>query len=231
MKKIDNIDLKLALITLTAILLAITVPVGFSEPWHEFQSDDGYGVPWTPPVTIIVEPWEPPVINLPEFPVFELITEFDYFLWTDHGGWWYDAEKTQDNDDDDLMCWAASCSNALEWTGWGIVTDTNNGLLEDTDEMFQNYNYYWLDSGGFMSRGWDWWFDGTDHSKLEIKSSGNYYATETYSTYYDEEWDQSLILSRIDQILHRGDCVTLGIRPVVGSGGHAITCWGFKYAI
>lgn len=226
---LDKLIAKIALVTLVASLVLLAGPWVSAEPWHEGMEDGGYDAIYVIPIN--VEPWTPPDIVLPIIPIYpiEILTEFDYYLWTSHGGWWYDAEKTTDNTDDDDMCWAAACSNALEWTGWGIVTDPVNLDLVDTDDMFQNFNYYWLDSGGFMSRGWDWWFDGTDHTKLEIKDSGNYFDSETYSNYYDEEWNQELILPRIDEILHRGDCVTLGIRPVTGTGGHAITCWGYRY--
>ena len=228
---LNKLIAKIALVTLVASLVLLAVPVASAEPWHEGIEDGGYDAIYIIPIN--VEPWTPPDIVLPIIPIYpiEILTEFDYYLWTSHGGWWYDAEKTADNTDDDDMCWAAACSNALEWTGWGIVTDPVNGDLVDTDDMFQNFNYYWLDSGGFMSNGWDWWFDGTDYTILEVKDSGGYFDSETYSDYYDEEWDHELILPRIDEILHRGDCVTLGIRPVTGSGGHAITCWGYRYDI
>lgn len=56
----------------------------------------------------------------------------DYLL-TDHwGGAYADAEKTIPDTDDDLMCWAASASNMLEWSGWGFI-----GGMGDTDEMFE----------------------------------------------------------------------------------------------
>ena len=61
---------------------------------------------------------------------------YDYFIWHDHGGWWCDSEKKAGNTDDDLMCWAAACSNCLEYAGWGPVTDLVNGELTDTDEIF-----------------------------------------------------------------------------------------------
>lgn len=217
----------ITLIILTAILMMLLVPTVNAEPWHNEEKSTEYGLISNIPDEL--EPWTPPIIDLPETPIFRIITEFDYFLWTEHGGWWYDAEKTLDNTDDDDMCWAASCSNAQEWTGWGIVNDPVNGDLEDSDDMFQNYNYYWQDSGGFMSRGWDWWFDGTEHSKLETAPSGNYFASETYSDYYDETWDKSITLPTIDTMLHRGDSVTIGMRPVGNAGGHAITCWGYRY--
>jgi PKD repeat protein len=220
----------LTLLTLLTTLFSVSSTL--AEPWHENSGEAEYGA-----ITIIpidIQPWIPPVITLPtipDFPIFEILTEYDYYLWTEHGGWWYDAEKTADNTDDDLMCWAASCSNALEWTGWGIVNDPNNGLLEDSDEMFQNFNYYWYDDGGFMSEGWAWWFDGTEYGSLETKPSGDYFATETYSDYYEEQWNKPDIMTTIDTLLHGGYAVTIGIRPTTGNGGHAITCWGYRYDI
>ena len=185
--------------------------------------------------TVVRVEWEPvtPIIIHPQL-IPLLFGPNDYMLYNVHGGWWYDAEKTVDNWDDDLMCWAASCANALEWTGWGIVTDTANGDLTDTDDMLDNFNHYYVDRGGYMSYGWNWWFDGEDpdpgEGRLSITDSGGgYWPTEDIADYYFEEWDKDEVLVRIDEYLHEGYSTTIGIRPVSGSGGHAITVWGFRF--
>ena len=87
-------------------------------------------------------------------PAIDLIGGDRYLLWEQYGGWWSDAEKTKTNEDDDLMCWAASASNVLEWTGWGYTTETENA-----DEIFQYTLQYWDDRSGWMTSHWYWWFN------------------------------------------------------------------------
>jgi len=225
LKKLVSISFLLATLVL---LTTISQPLAGAEPWHdeEMSYSEDYG--WTP---IIIElepviPWEPdPVFIIPPIP-FQLITEFDYMLFDHHGGWWYDVEKTSDNTDDDLMCWAAAASNALEWTGWGVTS-----TFTDTDDMFDHFLDHWVDRGGFMVYGWEWWFDGTDpgDSRIDVSGGGNFWSPESAATYYHEEWDQDEIMERIDEYLHDGIMTTIGIRPVGGSGGHAITVWGYRY--
>ena len=141
----------------------------------------------------------------------------DYMLYEHHGGWWCDAEKTKDNDDDDLLCWAAAATNVLEWTGWGLVDGMWN-----TDEMFQYCQDYWDDRTGWPTSAWQWWFDGT---LADEPGGGNFWPGYTWTDYLHEEYDPALALQAIDEYLHAGNGVAIG----VWDGGHVITCWGFRY--
>ena len=150
-----------------------------------------------------------------------------YMLYEHWGGTWYDAEKLPGNTEDDLMCWAAAASNALEWTGWGLVDG-----MTTTDDMFQYFQDHWTDEGSLMEFGWDWWFDGTNPSEgwsgwsqVDVPGGG-FYPTENFADYYHRTWEDAQTLSGIDSYLHSGYSVTLGI---YGPGGHAITCWGYNY--
>jgi PKD repeat protein len=49
--------------------------------------------------------------------------------------------------------------------------------------------------------------------------------------YLDEEEDNMHLLTSLDDLLHDGSVVTLGIRPIAGTGGHAVTAWGFRYKL
>ena len=144
-------------------------------------------------------------------------TGSSYMLYDHHGGWWCDAEKTKDNDDDDLMCWAAAATNVLEWTGWGMTSGKWN-----TDEMFQYSLNYWDDRTGWMTSAWQWWFDGT---LADVPGGGNFWSGHTWTDYLHEEYDPALALQAIDDYLHAGYGVAIGI----WDGGHVITCWGFQY--
>jgi hypothetical protein len=149
-----------------------------------------------------------------------------YYVWDDWGGTWADAEKSSDNTEDDDMCWAASSSNVLEWTGWGKV-----GGLTNTDEMFGYFQDHWTDLGGNPWYAWDWWFDGTNDgpstypwSQVDVAGGGFFtgYDIDDYRFYSSST---SLALSNVDGLLHAGYGTTL---TVAGPGAHSITVWGFE---
>jgi len=152
-----------------------------------------------------------------------------YMLVDNHGGSWSDAEKSPNNSEDDLMCWAAAASNVLEWTGWGKV-----GGMSNTDQMFGYFQNHWTDQGGLMEYGWDWWFDGTNPSQgwfgwsqVDV-AGGDFHPTENFSNYYYEQSNNSLTMGAVDSYLRAGHGTTLAVYWETG-GGHAITCWGYNY--
>lgn len=147
---------------------------------------------------------------------------FDYSTET-----WCDAEKSPTNYDDDLLCWAATASNVLDYTGWGHVGGFNN-----SDDIFDYYINHWTDEGSLMDYAWDWWFDGTNGSEgwsgwsQVDQPGGGFYPTRNFWDYYHEMWNTPSAMSAIDEYLHLGCGVGLAI---YGGGAHAITCWGFTY--
>ena len=151
----------------------------------------------------------------------------DYFGYEEFGGTWCDAEKSPSNTEDDMMCWAAAASNMLVWTGW------SSPVSENTDDIFAYYQDHWTDEGGMMQYGWDWWFDGmnpsqgwSDWSHVDVPGGGFWDPPYDFNDYYHKTSQNSLAASAIADYLHAGYGVTLGI---YGSGGHAISCWGYKY--
>ena len=150
----------------------------------------------------------------------------DYFLWDDWGGTWADAEKTIANTEDDLMCWAASASNVLEWTGWHGA-----GSLTNADAMFGYFCDHWTDLGGMTSFGWEWWLTGVNPSagwpgwsQVDVPGGG-FYPTVNFNDYFHQTWTSPMAMSAIDTYLHAG----YGPGLAVYDGGHAITVWGFQY--
>lgn len=152
------------------------------------------------------------------------------------GGYWCDAEKTADDTDDDLMCWAAAASNMLEYTGWGLTSG-----MWDSDANFEHFNDHWEDQGALISIGVRWWFDGTVPSnypddppyiggaaswaEVDVAGGGEFW-TPTYDyTSYLHTSSSGNRMETIDSYLHNGWGVGLGIYD----GGHAITCWGVNY--
>ena len=151
-------------------------------------------------------------------PNIDLIAGNRYLLWEQYGGWWSDAEKTKINEDDDLMCWAASASNVLEWTGWGYTTETKNA-----DEIFQYTLQYWDDRSGWMTSHWYWWFNNSTFA--DVNGGGEFWPGYTWTDYLHEENDPALALEAIDDYLGAGYGVSIGI----WGQGHIISCWGFQY--
>jgi len=153
-----------------------------------------------------------------------------YFGYNTYGGTWSDAEKSPTNTDDDLLCWAASASNVLSWTGWG--NPVNSG---DSDSIFQHFQTHWTDQGGLQNYGWEWGFDGSNNtqgwagwSQEDVDGGGGFYLNENFWNYYYQEYNDNLTMSAIDTYLHSGYGVGLAVR---GAGDHAITVWGYEYDV
>lgn len=152
-----------------------------------------------------------------------------------YGSDWLDAEKSPTNTEDDLMCWAAAASNILAWSGWGSPVASGAGA-EDT--IFAYFQTHWTDQGGLMEFGWDWWFDGTHNSPtgsgwsyVDVAGGGDFWDPPyTFTDYYHRTWQDGSAMSAIDDYLHAGYGVTLGVYEDGGDGGHAITCWGYDYS-
>jgi hypothetical protein len=152
---------------------------------------------------------------------------FSYLLHEQWGGAWHDAEKSPSNNDDDLMCWAASSANVLEWTGWGNVVG-----LETTDDIFAYYNDHWSDAGGLQRFGWEWWFNGENDSQgwggwSQVETpGGSFYPGETFEDYYHYSADHASIMSTLQTYMQSGYGTGIALR---GGGDHAVTVWGVNY--
>ena len=154
--------------------------------------------------------------------------QVDYFNYQNFGGTWWDAEKSPANPDDDYMCWAASASNVLQWTGWGDVAG-----LKTSDAIFSYFVQHWTDNGGLMQYGWEWWFNGTNEmqgrrgwSQVNVPG-GDFYPTYDFSQYLSVESNPRLAMTAIKNNLQAGNGVGIGI--YTRKGGHAITAWGIRY--
>ena len=152
----------------------------------------------------------------------------NYLAFNDWGGTWLDAEKDS-GAGDNLMCWAAAASNGLVWAKWGLLDG-----MTDSDAIFQYFQDHWTDAGSLTYIGWQWWFDGTNEmdgqsgwSQVEV-AGGAFYTSVSTDTVIrtrgqgDEAEANAMI--DVDQYLHDGDAVALGL---LGTIGHAVTCWGF----
>ena len=152
------------------------------------------------------------------------------YMLTDHwGGTWSDAEKP---DDTNLMCWAASASNVLAWTGWGKVAG-----MTTTDDIFAYTQNYWSDGAGLMHLEWKWWFDGSGrtsappgYSVIYQSGGGAFYPAADINSYRKVYQGQYAgMMQGIDDFFHEGRAVAIGIYGGLLGGAHAVTIWGFNY--
>lgn len=74
---------------------------------------------------------------------------------------WYDANKTEKEDEDDEMCYAASASNLIAWweNGENAVAGSTPHKLEDIWKTFVDNNQDSTD-GGYPLPAINWWLSG-----------------------------------------------------------------------
>jgi len=155
-------------------------------------------------------------------------TGTSYLLFEHFGGFWADAEKDP-NPGDDLLCWAATGANMLEWTGWGFVTGMEH---DNTDDFFDFYIDHVTDLGHYVEDGLDWWFDGTlkdVNASVEDVDHTGFWPGYTPSNYIWSSWSKPEILPNIRTQLMSERAVGISIYSIGGAGAHAVTCWGFNY--
>jgi hypothetical protein len=151
-----------------------------------------------------------------------------YYGFHDHGGGWHDAEKTLTNTEDDLMCWAATTSNILAYTGWGFPAGQN---FTNADQIFGYFQDHWTDQGSLTKYGIQWWFSGVNssqgwHGWSSVEApGGGFYTDDNYSEYLTWTYAQDS-LAYIDTYLHDGRGVGIDIR---GPGAHTISVWGYEF--
>lgn len=146
-----------------------------------------------------------------------------------------DSEKTYKDQNDDNLCWAASCSNILTYTGWGAKAG-----FESEDDIFDAYVSAFTDNGNNAEYGLGWFFNGVDtFAKLadgvaQVKnygSSGNYLPDYAYDRVTDhvEIYDDYTYLQGAIEALRQGCGVALGVETFINNshvGGHEVTMWG-----
>lgn len=140
---------------------------------------------------------------------------------------YYDADKSSDNSDDDLMCWAASVSNLLAWTGWGSVYSSNE------DKLFSYFQEYWTDAGSTIYNGLYWWFTGENlytyrgWAQEEVDGGGGFYPAYRVTDYLAGTDNPSSAMDAIASLLQNGYAIGLSLYNG-GSSGHAVTLWGYE---
>ena len=155
-----------------------------------------------------------------------------YMLTENWGGNWSDADKSIPNTDDDLLCWAATAANVLQWTGWGTTT-TNN--MTTADQMFTYFQNHWTDELGNPVLAWDWWFDGTNDKQgvagwaQEDVQGGGFFPKQGFSGLLHSDGNVSQALATISSYLRAGYGIGLRITTGASDSGHFITVWGYDF--
>lgn len=151
-----------------------------------------------------------------------------YFNYVAYGEKWYDADKSLSNTDDDLMCWAATASNMLAYSGWGFPA---SGNFNNEEDIFTYYQDHWTDNVGNIKYSLDWWFDGDvsppSSWAQEDVDGGGFHLTENLYDYYEESYNKVAVLSTVDTYLHENRSV--GLWLVGGQYNHLVTAWGYEY--
>jgi hypothetical protein len=147
-----------------------------------------------------------------------------YFIYDQYGGTWHDANKTA-SPNDDLMCWAATASNILDWGHWGA-----SGYNTET-KIFQYLVDHWTNNVGYMGWAWKWWFNGSPPSNTNYAypdvPGGKFYPSVNFNSYYSAPvFGDPMKL--IDSLLHQGKGVGMVITGSQGGYSHAVTVWGFS---
>ena len=148
-----------------------------------------------------------------------------------------DAEKTNmPNDGDNELCWAATASNILHYTGWGEKAGFNS-----TDDLFDLFRDSFTDVPGGGLYGIEWFFNGTYQPQTwddwsHVKDYGN---SGGYLKEYSSErvardtaiWQNAKKINDMADALENGS----GVGIILGwvndngnrNGGHVITAWGY----
>ncbi len=156
-----------------------------------------------------------------------------------------DAEKTNISEfGDDQLCWAASTSNMLRYTGWNTKAQEENTdeKFDSEDDILDLFNSEFTDFGSSQIYGIQWFFDGsyipqtfgTGWSRVKNYGiSGGYlkkYFWDDLIDYVDLAKEHRNI-NKVTNALEQGSGagITLGWISDDGqrNGGHAITMWGY----
>lgn len=147
-----------------------------------------------------------------------------------------DTEKTSYTEADDNLCWAATCSNMLDYSGWA-----QQAGFADTDDVFDEFVDSFYDGGFYPFNAMQWFFNGAkgcpENEQTKLKDygkSGNYFPdipADSVCANYTGFDSYPNLLKTLASSLRNGYAVGLGIvwgyKYNQAQGAHAITCWGY----
>lgn len=147
-----------------------------------------------------------------------------------------DAEKMRPTGDgDDNLCWAATASNMLIYTGWA----TQAGF-DSTDDVFESFISSFTDKGGNPYYAVGWFLNGVN--TFAVQQPGQVAAATAGTGGYLKDYAYDMLtrdvnidgtpasMRALHQSLRDGCGVGLSLAIVHNgsdAGGHAVTCWGY----
>ena len=142
---------------------------------------------------------------------------------------YYDADKTGG---DSNLCWAASASNVLAWSGWGALnTDVSDGNNQDTvySHLRTDYDKATNNESGLARDAWEYWF--TEPGLESYSFSGNYFPIDPIDFNNPSDPNYSVhTYEFIQDYIDTGYGTVLSIQRWVSGNNylsHAITLWGY----
>ena len=140
-----------------------------------------------------------------------------------------DAEKTWENDGDENLCWAASASDILTYTGWAAQAG-----FADADDLFEAFINSFTDASGNVEYATGWFVNGISASEgaQPKANTGKYLPRYHYSDMVDTIDVYQTCAEKFPTIYDRlkegyGVSLSLDIYGQSGyEGGHAVTLWG-----
>ena len=146
-----------------------------------------------------------------------------------------DTEKTKRDQNDDSLCWAASCANILSYTGWGAKAG-----FETEDDIMDAFVEGFSDEGSIVQYALGWFFNGVNTFERitsgvatvnDYGNSGGFlndYAYDRQTGHKDIYTDCTGIGEAL-QALKMGCGVAVGVEVFINGshvGGHEVTMWG-----
>lgn len=146
-----------------------------------------------------------------------------------------DAEKTFNEDNDDELCWAASTSDMLTYTGWAAQAG-----FESEDDVFEAHIDAFENTGGHQFYAIGWFFDGCvlhDNSgnygarAVDYPNSGGYLRDYAFDRYVTNGSFTVNDMDKVAALLRAGCAVGFGAYiyydGAYDNAGHAMTMWGY----
>jgi hypothetical protein len=136
-------------------------------------------------------------------------------------GGWFDAEKDSVTVGDNNLCWAASASNILAWSGWSASFGANEDNIFNWIEGQETKN-----KGGWQNYAWNFWFTGNDiGGNFAGSSQTGFYTQADYYSALAQNWNNdNYTLQTAANWLQNDYGVGLAIDST--SFYHTVTLWG-----
>lgn len=143
---------------------------------------------------------------------------------------WTDVNKYSDrglpnpegslDDSDSLMCWAATSSNVLNFTGWTWDRD-GDGALELYDDVYHEFLAEFENQAGGGAMAYEHYVNKYWGDALSLQG-------ETWLDYFHQESNDSILMQTVAEFMNYNFGIYVSITNDSGTLGHAITAWGYE---